>query len=382
MPDVSNTVNAASEDAKDDTKSLLIELSESSGISGFEMSVHEVVKKAFAPYADEVSVDRMGSVIAVKRGEQEGEPRRRVMLAGHIDEIGLIVTKIEKGFMRFTEVGGFDERVLVGQEVTVYGHGKTPLPGVVASAPPHVTPMEERKKPIKMKDMFIDVGLKEEEVTRLVRPGDPIAMRSRCVELNGGRLSGKAFDDRAAIATMVACLKELGRLRFKWDVYAVATVQEEVTFLGAITSAYRLSPDVAVAIDVTHAKGPGTSKVEIELGKGPAIAFGANFHPEVYDALKNAAKSIDMSVQQEPTPGWSGTDAWAIQVSREGVPCGLVSIPLRYMHTPVETLAVKDVEKTGLLLALFIAGLEESFMEKLKPDDSDEDEKEKEGKDK
>jgi endoglucanase len=343
---------------------LLKKLSEARGVSGYEAEVRGIVAEEFGRYADEVQTDKLGNVIALRRGEGE-EPRRRIMLAGHMDEIGLMVTKLEKGFLHFTEVGGFDERVLLGQEVMV--HGRKDLPGIIGSRPPHVLPPEEREKTIPMDKLFIDVGVGKEELERLVRVGDLVTLRREFTQLQGDLVAGKAFDDRTAVAAILVCLEGLASIRHAWDVYAVATVQEEVGLRGAITSAYGLAPDVAIAIDVTFGNQPGVSEAEtVKMDKGPAIGFGPNVHPRLHEALVEMAKELEIPYQVEAVPGASGTDAWAIQVTREGIPTALISIPLRYMHTSVETVSLKDVERTGRLMAGFIGRLDEGFMERMR----------------
>jgi putative aminopeptidase FrvX len=342
---------------------LLKKLSEARGVSGYEAEVRGTVTEEFGRYADEVQTDKLGNVIALKRGEGE-EPRRRIMLAGHMDEIGLIVTKLEGGFLHFTSVGGFDERTLLGQEVTV--HGRKEMPGIIGSRPPHVLPQEEREKTIPMDKLLIDVGMGKEELERLVRVGDLVTLRREFTQLQGDLVTGKAFDDRAAVAAILVCLEGLAAVRHAWDVYAVATVQEEVGLRGAITSAYGLAPDAAIAIDATFGNQPGVSEAKtLKIGRGPAIGFGPNIHPRLHQTLVEVAKELEIPYQVEPVPGRSGTDAWAIQVTREGIPTALLSIPLRYMHTSVETLSLKDVERTGRLMAGFIGRLGEAFMEKL-----------------
>ncbi len=346
-----------------DITSLLKRLSEARGVSGYETEVRDIIAEEFGQYADEVRTDKLGNVIALKRGEG-AEPRSRIMLAGHMDEIGLMVTKLEKGFLRFTSVGGFDERILLGQEVTV--HGRRDLPGIIGSRPPHVLPKEEREKIIPMDRLFIDVGVGGEELEHLVRVGDLVTIGRKFTQLQGDLVAGKALDDRTAVAAIAVCLEELSSIRHVWDVYAVATVQEEVGMRGAITSAYGLAPDVAIAIDVTFGDQPGVSEAEtVKIGKGPAIGFGPNIHPKLHQALVNVAKELEIPYQVEPIPGRSGTDAWVIQVTREGIPTALLSVPLRYMHTSVETLSLKDAERTGRLMAGFIGRLDAGFMEKL-----------------
>lgn len=340
-----------------DVGALLKELSEACGVSGYEGSVRQLTRRALEPYADEIRIDPMGNLIALKRGSGP-EPRRKVLLAGHMDEIGLMVTQIKEGFLHFGEVGGFDSRVLLGQEVLV--HGKTVLPGIVASRPPHVLPREEREKVFKTEDLFVDVGLPPEEVAEQVRVGDVITLQAPYIALRNDRAAGKAFDDRAALVAITVCMEELSHLSHTWDVYAVATVQEEVGVRGAITSTFEIFPDVGIAIDVTHGDMPGVSDEDtVEVGKGPSITLGPNIHPKIHEALVETARRYEIPHQIEPATGPTGTDAWAIQVSRSGVPTGLLGLPLRYMHNPVETLDLDDVRRTGWLLARTIARLDE-----------------------
>ncbi|MDY7039854.1 MAG: M42 family metallopeptidase [Chloroflexota bacterium] len=347
-----------------DIVSLLKTLSETPGVSGYEDRVREVVTEVFGGYADEVRTDALGNVIAIKRGVGETEPRRSIMLAGHTDEIGLIVTHIEKGFLHFIGVGGFDPRVLLGQEIVV--HGKKNLPGIIGSRPPHVLPPAERQKVVPLDKLFIDVGLPPDEVADLVHVGDLVTVQRELTPLQGDFVAGKAFDDRAAVAAIAVCLEQLAGSRHVWDVYAVGTSQEEVGLYGACTSAYGLAPDVAIAIDVTFGDQLGISPAEtVGMNKGPAIAFGPNIHPVLYEALVETARSLELPYQVEPAPGRSGTDAWAIQVTRSGIPTALIGIPLRNMHTSVEMVSVKDVERVGRLLAAFIARLDAEFMDLL-----------------
>jgi endoglucanase len=286
------------------------------------------------------------------------------MLAGHMDEIGLLVTQLEKGYLRFATVGGFDLRVLLGQEVIV--HGRRDLPGIIGSRPPHVLSEEEREQVVPLDKLFIDVGLPQDELAKNVRVGDIITLQRQFTELAGGLVAGKAFDDRAAVACIDSCLQHLAGMKHGWDVYAVATVQEETGLKGALTSAFGIEPDIGVAIDVGHGNMLGVPEVDtVVVGGGPAVGFGPNIHPLLYTRLMDTAKQHEITCQIDPLPGASGTDAWAMQVTREGLPTALISIPLRYMHTTVETLALKDVERIGRLLALLIANLDESFAQEL-----------------
>ena len=343
--------------------SFLKSLSEASGVSGYEDEVRGLVEKTFASLADEVRTDAMGNVIALKRGRGV-DPRPRIMLAGHMDEIGLIVTVLDQGFLRFTQVGGFDVRTLMGQEVLV--HGRRPLPGIIGSRPPHVLSAQERSKPAPMEELFIDVGLTQQELEEVVRVGDLITIHRPFVELQNGLVSGKAFDDRAAVTAIAVCLDVLQTLAHTWDVYGVATVQEEVGLRGAMTSTYGIAPDIGIALDVGFGKQPGVAEqYSIDLDKGPALMIGPNIHPVLHSELRRVAREHEIPVQVEVGPRGTGTDANAMQITREGIPTALLSLPLRNMHTPVETLAVKDLVRSGRLLAQFIAGLDKEFMEKV-----------------
>jgi putative aminopeptidase FrvX len=342
---------------------LLKQLSEAEGVSGFEGPIRDLVRQMWKPLVDEMYEGRLGSLIALKKGMGSGQ-RPKLMVAAHMDEIGLMVTKIEKGFLRVTRVGGTDRRALLGLEVVV--HGRRDLPGVVATRPPHVLSAEERKKSVPLDEIFVDVGLGEEAVGDVISVGDLISIHRDMSELKNRRVSGKAMDDRACVAAITLALERLRRIEHAWDVFAVATVQEETGLKGAITAAYGVAPDLAVALDVTFGKQPGVPKEGTSpLGEGPAIGIGPNFHPRLVQRLKEVAEGHEIPYHMEPVPGRSGTDAWAIQVTREGVPTALVCIPVRYMHQPVETLAAQDVKRAGRLLAAFVADLQVGFPEDL-----------------
>ena len=298
------------------------------GVSGFEQPVGRIISEAFAGLADEVRSDTLGNVIALKKGD--GPSRPKIMLAGHMDEIGLMITKIdERGFLRFTQVGGIDQRTLVAQEVVV--HSDTgPMGGIIGMKPPHLMSAEESTAAIKMSDMVIDLGLTADEVRNRVRVGDVATIRREMISLAGDIVSGKAMDDRAAVAVIYHCLAELKKLKHLADVYAVATVQEEVGLRGAMVSTYHLEPDIGIAIDVCHGDMPGVPEQDTAgLGKGPNIAFGANIHGKVYRKLVEVAKENNIPYTLDAVPAASGTDAWAMQVTRAGVCTGLISIPTR-----------------------------------------------------
>jgi putative aminopeptidase FrvX len=326
--------------------------------------VREWLKRTWEPLVDELRQDALGSLIGLKRAappQRSDRPAPKLMLAAHFDEIGLIVTGIDKGFLRIHRVGGTDNRVLLGSEVIV--HGKRDLPGVVAARPPHVVAKEERAKVVPWEKLFVDVGLEAAEVERLVKVGDTVSIRRELTTLENRRVAGKAFDDRACVAVVTLTLERLARLQHSWDVFAVATAQEETGLKGATTAAYGIAPDLGIALDVTFGDQPGVSEAEtIPLGEGPAVGVGPNFHPGLVARLKKVAEANEIPLLLDPVPGRSGTDAWALQVSREGVPTALLSVPIRYMHQPVELLDEADVERSARLLAALISGLEIDFL--------------------
>ncbi|GAB6152211.1 M42 family metallopeptidase [Desulfosporosinus burensis] len=329
-------------------------LSTASGVSGYEASIASLLMERFTPLTDEVRCDTFGNVYAVKKGNSK---RSKIMLAAHMDEIGLIVKKIDpRGFLSFTSIGGVDQRTLLSQEVLV--HGRERIPGIIGSLPPHLLQNPDSDQAVKMEEMAIDVGLSSAKLNEVIQVGDIITLKRELYPLLNHVMAGKSLDDRAGVVVMMVCLEELSRLQHSHDVIAVATTQEEVGLRGALTSAYTLNPDLAVAIDVTHASTPDTKgQVTIDLGKGPAVGLGPNIHPAIYRHFSVNAQEHRLPIQIEPIPGHSGTDAWAIQVTQAGIPTGLISIPLRYMHTSVETLDMQDVLNSGKLLAQFIASL-------------------------
>lgn len=340
---------------------LLRRLTEAVGISGYETEVRSLVMERFSAFAEEVRVDQMGNVIALKRGSGP-EPRRRIMLAAHLDEIGLIVTRIKDGFIQFSTVGGFDRRVLLGQMVTV--HGRRALTGIIGSRPPHVLTAEERDAVVPLDQLYIDVGVAE--VEKWVRVGDLISLRQPFVRLKGEMAAGKAMDDRAGVASLVVCLEALAGLKHRWDVYAVATAQEEMGIKGAMTSTYGIAPDLGIAVDVGFGHQQGVPEHRsVPMDKGPALAIGPNVHPRMFEKLVEVAKAHEIPYVTEALPGPTGTDAWAIQVTREGVPTCLLSIPIRYMHTTVETVSMKDVSRAGRLMAAFVAALDDETLDEI-----------------
>src|SRR6478672_1494529 len=338
--------------------SLLDSLLRAAGPSGYEAPAAEAWRDA-ASFAT-VTTDGLGSSMATVGGE-DAEPL--LAIVGHIDEIGLVITHVdEKGFLYFAPVGGWDAQVLVGQRIEIQGR-EGPVPGVVGRKPIHLLDPEARKKVVELKSMHIDIGAADREAAEeLVRVGDPAVIRTEPMDVVGGRLVSKSMDNR--LGTYVALestrrAHERGNL--KGRMAGVAAVQEEIGLYGARTSAFTVRPDLAVAIDVTHATDPpGVEEKEIgrhPLGSGPVIARGSTLSPKVFELLVATAESAGIEHSVGASGNATHTDADAIQISRSGIPTGLVSIPLRYMHSPVEMVDLADVEATVELIVAFAESL-------------------------
>jgi len=342
-----------------DGKKLLEKLMQSSGVSGHEEKLTDVVKEFFEPYADSITSDALGNVIVLKKGRKS---TGKLMFAAHLDEIGLMVKNIDKkGYLQVASIGGFDQRVLPCQEVTV--HGKNDLFGVIGMLPPHITGGKQEDS-IKLKDLLIDTGYSKEELEGQVSVGDIVTINRNMRMLKNNRITGKALDDRAGVVSLYEGIKNLHNQIHDVDVYFVLTVQEEVGTRGAITSTYGINPDVGLAVDVGFGKTPELNAHDtLELSKGPGILVGANTHPMVFKSLKETAKKNHINYQIEVAPGPTGTDAWPMQITGSGVATGVLSIPLRYMHTSVETVDWQDIETTGQLLSHFVMYFNSKEME-------------------
>jgi tetrahedral aminopeptidase len=350
-----------------DLKQHLKTLSEAHGVSGYEDAIRALVQDAWTPLVDSFETGKLGDLIAVKPGSGT-EPRPRLMLCAHMDEIGMIVKNIRDGFLMVGKMGGIDARTLPGLPVIV--HGRRPLPGVVA-LPAMYDPAANSTEYAKLTDLVIDLGLPAEEVSALVRVGDVITLDAPTLELAGKRLAGKAMDDRACIAVITRTLELLQGRTHQWDVIAVATTSEEVGSHGAATVAAYVQPDAAIALDVTFARQAGVSHGSYGYGAGVPVSLGANFHPVLYSAILDAAERLEITTLADPLPDHSGTDAWPIQIAGQGIPSALVNLVIRNMHTTVETVDLGDIERTARLLAGFIADLERDFVKKLRWNDEE-----------
>lgn len=322
--------------------------------SGFEQKTAELFRQYAHDFAEEVQTDLMGNVIAGLNVNRSP----RVMFAGHIDEIGFLVRYIsEEGFLYFGSIGGHDPVIPVGQRVTVYTQ-KGEVSGVIGRKPIHLMEDDDRRKSPQIHDLWIDIGAANKAAAQeLVRVGDPIVYTSQFQTLQGDFAAARSFDNKMGAFVVIEALRLLAQDRPSAAVYAVGTVQEEVGLRGARTSAYGIDPVCGIAVDVTHATDyPGVDKKrvgEVLPGKGPAICRGSNINPIVFDMLVETAQELDIPYQLEAAGGGTGTDANAMQVSRAGMATGLVSVAVRYMHTPCEVLALKDVEQAAMLLAGF-----------------------------
>jgi len=335
-----------------------------SGLSGYEEPVARLIEEEWRPLVDELSTSRVGSVHGLKKGAGR-DPRPSVMLAAHMDAIGLMVTQIQDGFLRITAIGDVDPRILPGQVVVVHAE-KGDLPGVIVMPPARLLPPGVGDGVVDIPHLFVDVGLLPSKVASLVRIGDLVSFGTEAVDMSGEIVSGHSIDNRASVAALTLCLQELQSKSHTWDVWAAATVQEEIDYIGAYTSAFQLRPDLAIAIDVTFAKSPGANGWDtFELGKGVTFGHGPNIHPYLFKEFKELAERLEIPFSTEIMPGSSGTDGMATQITAEGIPTFVLSIPVRYMHTPVEMVTLKDIQRAGRLLAEFVGGLESNFMQKI-----------------
>lgn len=331
---------------------LIIDLCSAPGPSGFEDAAAAAVKEYLAPYVDEIRTDVMGNLAAVRRC---GKPNAKsIMLEAHIDEIGLIVTGYDKGYLRFSSLGGIDARMLPAREIKLL----TPEPvyGVIDVLPPHALSREDMEKALPADKLYIDVGMTQEEAEAAIPVGTPAVFAGGVMRLGEGSLCGKSLDDRACAALIIKAMEELSRRSPDLDVYCLFSTQEEVGLRGAKVGAYGVDPDYAIALDVTFAIQPDVPKTKAcEMGKGGAIGVGPNFNRTLTDRIIDTAKAHGLPYQLEVCRGDSGTDAWVIQVSRGGVATALISLPIRYMHSPVETMLLADGENIVSLLTEFIA---------------------------
>lgn len=327
----------------------LIKLCDTDGISGFEKNASTITKSLLEPLVDSCYIDKFGNVIGKKLSKKPDA--KTVMLDAHIDQIGFIVTDItDDGFLKFAQVGGVDPRMLLGIDVFVLGKEK--LRGIVSCKPPHI--MTDFKKAPPISEMAIDIGMSKERALEFVSIGTPVVFAETVYSLSKDSVTGKCLDDRAGIMTILYALDKLQGKDIDVNVLVVFTTCEETSGLGARVTSYELNPDFAIAVDVTHGKTPDSSPLkafdmgQIYIGKGP------NLHKKLTANLIKTAKAYDVPYGIEVMEGETGTNAWYIQVARQGIPTALISLPLKYMHTPIETIKISDVKSTGKLIYRFL----------------------------
>ena len=345
----------------------LEELTVTYGPSGYEdidWGIRDYLETQLRPVCDAVWADTMGNLIGVKRC---GRPdAKKLLLDAHMDEVGLIVTGIENGFLRFTALGGIDARVLPATAVGVrmhdpYGTARYSwMSGVIDTMPPHALKAEDMEKAVPIEDLVIDVGLTQSEAEAYVPLGTAAVFCTWPSRLRNDRLAGKTLDDRACVEVILRVLRELQGQNLGVDIYCMFSTQEELGTRGASVGVYGIDPDVALVLDVTHGKTPDTQGIELmELGGGPAIGVGPNMTRKVTETLIRLAEDENIPYQLEVMSGNSGTNAWPIQISRGGVATGVLSVPLRYMHTPNEVIDLADVAHTARLVTAFARNIGE-----------------------
>jgi len=348
-----------------DSYAFLKNLMQQPSPSGFEVPAQKVIRQRMKMFADRVSTDVHGNAIGVLNEQA----KMKVMLAGHVDEIGFMITHVDgNGYLYFAMIGGCDPVVLVGQRVSIMTAGGT-VRGVVGRKPIHLLDPSERAKEVKVEDLWIDIGAKDKkDALKAVAIGDPVVIVPDFIELRNDLVSSRAFDDRMGAWLAVEILRVLSGKKPKVAVYAVSTVQEELGLRGAITSAYNIKPDVGIALEVGFSSdfpaGDPKRTGEISLGKGPILHAGANINPVIGKKLCDAARKKGIKYQMQAEPRATGTDANAMQLVRGGSAAALVSVPNRYMHTPVEVISLKDLDATVSLVVETILSLtgRESFI--------------------
>lgn len=337
------------------------------GLSGYESSIRQEVKNTWQPLCDEIETSRIGSLHALRKGTAQA-PRPSLLMAAHMDEIGLMVTGMMNGFLRITEIGGIDPRVLPGQSVVI--HGKKDIAGVIVRPPAQLLPADIQLGPLPLQYLLVDTGLDANQVHRSIRIGDRISFAQPPVDFSEDTLVGHAMDNRVSLAAITYCLQELKTRQLQWDIWAVASVQEEETLGGAMTSGFQLRPSLAVVIDVTFGSSPGSpAHKTFPIGKGITLGWGPTVHPYLYEQFKNLADELEIPYATEVIPRLSATDADTLQTAAEGVPTMIIGIPLRYMHTPVEMVSLKDIARAGRLMAEFASRLDIEFLKKIKWDE-------------
>ena len=330
--------------------------------SGFEQGIQAVVREHVAEFTDALSTDVHGNVFAVRHPQGQPADAPRIMLAGHCDQIGLMVLHIDAdGFVFVQPIGGWDVQVLIGQYLAVHT-ASGPHIGVISRKAIHLQNPDDRKKVPEFHDIWIDLGFKnKEEAEKVVRCGDAVTFVLEYHPLRNGLAASPAMDDKVGLWVVMEALRLLKGRELRASVFSVSTVAEEIGLRGATTATYRVNPQVGIAVDVCHATDtPGNDKKlvgDVKCGAGPVLYRGPNINPRVFDLLEATATAHGIPVQVRGAPRATGTDANAMQISRQGVAVGLIGIPNRYMHSPVEIVHLDDLTNAAKLLAEFCASV-------------------------
>jgi tetrahedral aminopeptidase len=334
-----------------DLMEVLKELNTYTAVSGYEKELSQHIQRLFEVECDDVHIDSFYNVIGLKKGNG----KFKILITAHIDEVGFLVKSIdEKGFVKLSSLGGIDNKILLASEVIL--HGRREIPGVIGAKPPHLLKPEDAKKAVKLEDLSVDTGMKAEELKEYVSVGDIVTLKTKTGALQGGKVCARALDNRGGLLAMLEMMKEVSRYKTEADLYFAATTQEERELAGVRAAAFGIEPDFAIVIDAGHGDIPDVSRdVVFPLGKGPAIGIGPNLHKKLAKRLIELAKEEAIPHQIDVEPGDTGTEAWATQVTKSGIASVLVSIPVRYMHTPVETAHLTDIRNTARLLARFVS---------------------------
>jgi putative aminopeptidase FrvX len=347
---------------EDRAVAFLRRLLDAPGPSGYESAPAQVWREEAATFADEVTHDVIGSSFARVKPRNDAPNSPKVLLAGHIDEIGFVITHIDKdGFLWFSPLGGWDDQVVVGQRLRIVGRQGDVI-GVVGKKAAHLLKDEDRRKPTRLDEMWIDIGARDrDDAARRVDIGDAAVIDSRFIELSGDICVARSMDNRVGAFVALEAARLVAQDRVAADVYAVATAQEEITFGGAYTASFSVAPTVAIAIDVTHATDyPGADKKrdhEVKLGGGPVLGRGATINDGVFNGMREAARTLGIDTAVQATGKSSGTDADAMIHSGAGTATGVISIPNRYMHSPNELVSLSDLVNAARVIAGFIQSL-------------------------
>ena len=339
-------------------RDFLIQLLETPGPSGYEQPVQDVVQDYVADFADRVDRDVHGNLVAVKNPDAP----LRVMFAGHCDQIGMLISHVdENGFLYAQTIGGWDPQQLIGQRMVVWTTAG-PLPAVISRKPIHLLNDQERKQVVKLEELWLDIGASSrQQALESVTIGDPVTLQLGFRELQNGLASAPGMDNATGVWIVIEALRRASESSPACGVYAASTVQEEIGLRGARTSAYAIDPQVAIAVDVTHATDCPTidkrQQGEIELGKGPVLFRGPNMNPAVVERLTQLCHREGIAHQPAAIGRATPNDTNTIQISRAGVATGLVSVPNRYMHSAVETISLDDIDRAADLLAAFVCDL-------------------------